>query len=318
MASVTKEQIDAAKQMSAIEFLRRYRAADLVPCKTRGEYQLKSHDSFKINGTSSIWHWKSRDIGGKSALDYLVYVESCSFVEAVQLLCEEVPCYIPMRHEEIELQRPPFVLPPAAPDNRRVIAYLLERGIHREVIADCIRRGDLYESARYHNCVFVGRDEHGQPQYAALRGTYTQGRPFKQEVAGSQKRYGFTIPSSCQSKRVAVFESAIDAMAELSLHKDPKHRLSLGGIYAPSDNAHHKGRPPAALEEFLRRHPEITEIELCLDNDARGRAATAAIARNYQPRFAVLDSPPPIADGDYADLAKQLRQQTARNRAACR
>ena len=127
MASVTKEQIDAAKQMSAIEFLRRYRAADLVPCKTRGEYQLKSHDSFKINGASSVWHWKSRDIGGKSALDYLVYVEGCSFVEAVQMLCEEVPRYIPMRHEEIELQRMPFVLPPAAPDNRRVVAYLLER-----------------------------------------------------------------------------------------------------------------------------------------------------------------------------------------------
>lgn len=53
MASVTKEQIAAAKQMSAIEFLQRYRAADLVPCKTRGEYQLKSHDSFKING--SVW-----------------------------------------------------------------------------------------------------------------------------------------------------------------------------------------------------------------------------------------------------------------------
>ena len=127
MASVTKEQLAAAKQMSAIEFLQRYRAADLVPSAARGEYQLKSHDSFKINGASSVWHWKSRDIGGKSALDYLVYVEGCSFVEAVQMLCEEVPRYIPMRHEEIELQRMPFVLPPAAPDNRRVVAYLLER-----------------------------------------------------------------------------------------------------------------------------------------------------------------------------------------------
>ena len=48
MASVTKEQIAAAKQMSAIEFLQRYRAADLVPSAARGEYQLKSHDSFKI------------------------------------------------------------------------------------------------------------------------------------------------------------------------------------------------------------------------------------------------------------------------------
>lgn len=318
MPRVTREQIAAAKQMSAIEFLQRYRAADLVPSAARGEYQLKSHDSFKINGASSVWHWKSRDIGGKSALDYLVYVEGCSFVEAVRLLCEESPCFVPQNHSQAEQIRPPFVLPPAAPDNRRVVAYLLERGIHREVIADCIRRGDLYESARCHNCVFVGRDEHGQPQYAALRGTYTQGRPFKQEVAGSQKRYGFYLPPNSSSFRLAVFESAIDAMAELSLHGNDKHRLSLGGIYAPGDSARPISRPPAALEEFLRRHPEIVEIELCLDNDARGRAASAALARYYQPRFAVLDSPPPIADSDYADLAKQLRQQTARNRVACR
>lgn len=318
MPRVTREQIAAAKQMSAIEFLQRYRAADLVPSAARGEYQLKSHDSFKINGASSVWHWKSRDIGGKSALDYLVYVEGCSFVEAVRLLCEESPGFVPQNHSQAEQIRPPFVLPPAAPDNRRVVAYLLERGIHREVIADCIRRGDLYESARCHNCVFVGRDEHGQPQYAALRGTYTQGRPFKQEVAGSQKRYGFYLPPNSSSFRLAVFESAIDAMAELSLHGNDKHRLSLGGIYAPGDSARPISRPPAALEEFLRRHPEIVEIELCLDNDARGRAASAALARYYQPRFAILDCPPPIADSDYADLAKQLRQQTARNRVACR
>ena len=86
MPGVTEEQITAAKQMSAIEFLRRYRPGQLVKAESRGEFQLKEHDSFKINETTSLWHWKSRDVGGKSALDYLIKVEGLRFVEAVQTL----------------------------------------------------------------------------------------------------------------------------------------------------------------------------------------------------------------------------------------
>lgn len=93
MPGVTEEQITAAKQMSAIEFLRRYRPGQLVKAESRGEFQLKEHDSFKINETTSLWHWKSRDVGGKSALDYLIKVEGLKFVEAVQTLCGENPSY---------------------------------------------------------------------------------------------------------------------------------------------------------------------------------------------------------------------------------
>ena len=64
MPGVTKEQIEAAKKMTAIEFLRRYRPEELVKGECRNEYQLREHDSFKINGETSLWHWKSRDVGG--------------------------------------------------------------------------------------------------------------------------------------------------------------------------------------------------------------------------------------------------------------
>ena len=87
MPYVTKEQIAAAKQMCAMEFLRKYRPGELVPGGAKGEFQLKAHDSFKINGETSLWHWKSRDIGGKTALDYLIHVEGTGFVEAVTMLC---------------------------------------------------------------------------------------------------------------------------------------------------------------------------------------------------------------------------------------
>lgn len=74
---------------------------------------------------------------------------------------------------------------------------------------------------------------------------------------------------------VAVFEAAIDAMAEMTLCGDvaDKYRLSLGGVSS-------SGKEPLALQEFLRQHPEITTIELRLDNDAKGRMASVGIRKS--------------------------------------
>lgn len=301
--------------MTAIEFLRRYRADDLVKSSARGEFELKSHDSFKINRESSLWHWKSRGIGGKSALDYLIHVEGCSFVEAVKMLCDEQPVYIPQRHAEVERQRPPFALPEKSPTSTRVEAYLRCRGISQTVIDHCLRAGILYESLPYHNCVFVGKDADGTPRYAALRGTYTYGKQFKGESIGSDKRFGFCIDPTAESNAVSVFEAAIDAMAEMSLAGDAadKYRLSLGGIYAPEE-----GRdihPPAALEEFLAQHPRVDRIEFCLDNDPPGRAAAAALARLYGEQYQVAVHLPPIEGFDYGDLAQAALEYRTRNKA---
>ena len=243
MPRVSKEQVNAANRMTAIEFLRRYRPNSLVKSSARGEYQLAEHDSFKINGESSVWHWKSRDIGGKSALKYLICVEGVPFVEAVQLLCEESPMYIPVQHEAVERERPPFRLPNPAPNNDRVTRYLLGRGISLPTIRYCIERKILYESAEYHNCVFLGKDPQGVPKYAALRGIYDYGKPFKREAPGSQKQYGFCIQPMQPGTTVAVFEAAIDAMAEMTLCGDAadKYRLSLGGVSS-------SGKEPLALQ----------------------------------------------------------------------
>ena len=304
MPGVTKEQVAAARRMTAIEFLRRYRAADLVKSSAHGEFELKSHDSFKINGESSLWHWKSRGIGGKSALDYLLHVEGCSFVEAVRLLCDEQPVFTPKIHANVERKRPPFEPPEKSPTSTRVEAYLRCRGISQAVIDHCLQTGILYESLPYHNCVFVGKDAEGTPRYAALRGTYTYGKQFKAESTGSDKRFGFCIAPTAESSALAVFEAAIDAMAEMSLAGDAadKYRLSLGGIYASEEGR--EIHPPAALEEFLAQHPRVDRIEFCLDNDPPGRAAAAALARLYGERYRVAVRLPPIEGFDYADLAQ--------------
>ena len=237
------------------------------------------------------------------------------FVEAVQLLCEESPTYIPVQHEAVERERPLFRLPNPAPNNDRVTRYLLGRGVSLSAIRYCIERKILYESAEYHNCVFLGKDSQGVPKYAALRGIYDYGKPFKREAPGSQKQYGFCIPPMQPGTTVAVFEAAIDAMAEMTLCGDvaDKYRLSLGGVSS-------SGKEPLALQKFLRQHPEITTIELRLDNDAKGRMASVGIRKIYADRYTVHDLPPNIENGDYADMAKNnLMVRTAAHRAApCR
>ena len=295
MPGVTEEQITAAKQMSAIEFLRRYRPGQLVKAESRGEFQLKEHDSFKINETTSLWHWKSRDVGGKSALD--------------------VP---PVSQPE---QPKEFLLPPAAENNRRVFAYLLKRGIDRKVIEACIRAGILYESADYHNAVFVGKDETGTARYAFLRGTYTRGNPFKAEVSGSDKRFCFCLPPKRESKKLAIYEAAIEPLAHLTLEgTTDKWRLSLGGIYAPEEGKQTSRdmKNPIALDAFLARHPEIEEIEICTNNDFAGRWAADHIEKAYQGKYRMVRNLPKKEGCDYADLTKEkYEKQAVRQRAAC-
>ena len=60
-----------------------------------------------IRDRSSKWHWKSRDIGGVSALRFLIEVDGMKFTDAVKLLCEESPSFIPtqaVEREKLQLQ----------------------------------------------------------------------------------------------------------------------------------------------------------------------------------------------------------------------
>ena len=52
MPWVTEEEIQAAKNMTAYEYLRTHQAQRLQKTRTRNEWQLTDHDSFKINELS--------------------------------------------------------------------------------------------------------------------------------------------------------------------------------------------------------------------------------------------------------------------------
>ena len=278
MGWVTKEQIAKAREIPAIDYVLKHEPNNIK--RIGKEYRFLDHESLSIGNNG--WYWHSRGTGGFSALSYLTEVRGIEFVEAVCMLINEKPYDCSgniktditpkgdFQNTKSKTVRQPFELPPRNANNKRVIAYLLSRGIDRDLIMDCINRGDLYESHAYHSCVFLGKDNEGNARSAFIRSTSTG---FIGDSIGSDKRYGFIIPPENEkTNEVAVFESAIDALSHQTLCKQGHipyfggWRLSLGCSST------------IALEQFIKQHPETGHCVICTDVDEAGKKAAIKIA----------------------------------------
>ena len=228
-------------------------------------------DSLRIKDRRK-WFRYSQNTGG-DAITFLQQFCGKSFPEAVEYLltfhgkARDAP--IPQPKPISPKQK--FSLPPRNADDRRVFAYLRKRGIAAQVIRQFLNSGLLYEDAEHHNCVFVGKNSAGQVKYAGLRGTYDrEGKGFRGDVTGSDKRVGFALPYDRSSDQVFVFEAPIDLMSYLTLHRNTPNALALCGLY------------DGALQAYLTDHPQIKRIELCLDADEPGQKAAQQLQEKYQ------------------------------------
>jgi hypothetical protein len=298
--------IRQVKQIDLLTYLQTYDPDELVSAGG-GEYCTKTHDSLRIS--HGLWCWHSRDIGGKTALDYLIKVRGMSFMDAVQHLLGRAAVQPPVFSCPTKPSpQKTLRLPPAAPGNDRALSYLQSRGIDRAVLEHCTKAGRLYESADFHNCVFVGMDNIGVPRYAALRGTIGS---FKGEARGSDKRYSFSLPVE-GSERLSLFESAIDALSYATLlhmyGRDWRqtHLLSLAGVGSNT-------RLPPALARYLEDFPGIQRIDLHLDNDPAGRTATQNITELLSESLEVRNRSPPSCKDMNSYLMARLGLTERRN-----
>lgn len=242
-----------------------------------GRYHTTAEmDSLRIKDRRK-WFRYSQNTGG-DAITFLQQFCGKSFSEAVEYLlafhgrARDSPAKAASSVKRDEVQKP-FTLPPRNTDDRRVFAYLHKRGIAPQVIRQFLNSGLVYEDAEHHNCVFVGKNNAGQAKYAGLRGTYDRdGKGFRGDVTGSDKRVGFALPYDRSSDQVFVFEAPIDLMSYLTLHRNTPNALALCGLY------------DGALQAYLTDHPQIKRIELCLDADGPGREA----ARQFQDKYAAM------------------------------
>jgi hypothetical protein len=308
MGWVSKEQIAQARQIPVLEYVRTHEPDAFQ--HVGGGYRMKEHPSLAVNENG--WYWHSREVGGKTALDYLTNVRGYGLVDAVCLLTGESPVEqkSPLDASSIHPSEPPapdrkpFALPLRNGNHDRVIAYLQSRGIDKALIEDCIRRGILYESKRFHNAVFVGRDERGKARSAAMRGTLST---YKCDADASDKSYGFILPpDNPDSTAVSIFESATDALSHQTLCKQgilsfDGWRLSLGGTSL------------LALVRFCENHPSVTDCIVCTDNDEAGNRVAEKIAEI--PGLSAARAPPPLGKDWNDTLQALLKSQRTQNRA---
>ncbi len=236
MSYVTPEQITKAKEMDLLTYLQLYEPDNLV--RFSGEtYCTKEHDSLKIS--NGKWHWFSRGIGGRTALDYLIKVREYSFPQAVELLSGRVVLKPPSFYAPKPEPPKVFTLPERNTNNDRVRQYLWNRGISADLTDYCIGKGLLYESKRHHNAVFVGYDQDGTARYAALRGTRGS---FKGEVPGSDKRYSFALPP--QEKGAELAEGAAAFSGRCCKKPDEENPAGSVGTLSVRPPGDKNGVPP--------------------------------------------------------------------------
>lgn len=303
MRGVTKEQIAQAKQMDLLTYMKLYEPQELVKVGQH-EFKTRTHDSLRISENGK-WNWCSRGYGGTTALNYLIRVKGMDFVSAVRWMNELGPAPVfvsqPVNSPPACFEkRLPFTPPRCDAGFTQAAAYLHGREIRSKVLQFCHREGLLYQTTRggYKNCVFVGKDESGQPRAAFVRGC---NGTFRGDVAGSEKKYAFCIPAAePAASTVEVYEAPIDAMSGASLRLVSKqeawrsvHYLALGGLNYQ------------ALEHFLKQHPQVKTVRLCLDNDEPGRSFTKKLTEQLHSGGYKVQDAPPARGKDYNDMLIQ-------------
>ena len=270
----SQAQIDRANAVSLEDFLRS-QGESLKRCGKDMEW--KAHDSLKVRGNK--WHRFSNDTGGYP-IDFVMEFYGKSFPEAVEMLIGEKG---EGQLEAVPAPSPEFRLPMRNVTNANARSYLVtERKIDEGLVDRFLNAGDVYEDAKYHNVVFVGRDPKNMPRYAHCRGTKDK---FRLDVAGSDKSYGFSYQG--KNDQLYVFEAPIDLLSFINLFSknwDERSYLSLGGVAYK------------ALQQFIGDHKEISTIYLCLDNDEAGEAACIHLNKEIPEDMKVFRMKPPVKD----------------------
>ncbi len=171
MPYIDHEVVEKVKQIDLLSYLQQHEPGNLVRING-SNYCTKEHDSLKIS--NGKWFWFSRGIGGYNALDYLTKVEEMPFIQAVHVLSGETfERHIDYDYHKENASRV-LQIPALSEDTSRVRQYLMKRGIDPEIIDYEIQNALIFETAQYHNALFVGYDPGGIARYAAARSTFTK------------------------------------------------------------------------------------------------------------------------------------------------
>ena len=257
----TKEQREQARRTDLANFL----IGQGEKVKKSGSECEWLDGSQKVTIRGHLWYHQYEQKGG-DAVDFIRRFYNKDYAEAVEMLLNNCGGQI-ITSPPTGKERKPFELPPRNDRMSRVFSYLLlTRGIDKDALFEFVRKKMIYESADYHNAVFVGYDSNGKPRHAHQRGTVTY-NSYKGNVAGSQPEYSFHFNGT--SDKIFLFEAPIDMLSFISMHKDNWKSDSYAASCSVSDRV---------LFQCLKGNPNIKNVFLCFDNDEAGQTANKRIA----------------------------------------
>ncbi len=260
----TKEEIEKANQIDLATYLRR----NGHPLKKQGKEYCLDSTSGKVGIWKNRWYHYYEQVGGY-AIAFFMYFYQLSFLEAMEKILQEEGLEM---KEVCSLPKEKLLIPPEPHENTsRIQVYLTQRRcIREEVFWYFVKEKMIYESRKYHNVVFVGKDKGGVIKYVHCRGI-GKSNQFKQNVAGSDLDYGFCYVGT--SSQVYVFEAPIDLLSFISIHFKDWKQHSYVALCSVSERA---------LMRLLKEHEYIQEVHMCLDNDKAGKEAFQRIKKHLE------------------------------------
>ena len=299
---IDNQIVEDVRNVDVIAFMEKYNGFTFT--HQYGTYRCEQHKSLAVKADRLSWYWHSRGVGGYGVLDYLVKVENMAFRDAVGVVIGATPLTAPQLRERQATEPPPktLILPEKSGIPLRLYDYLcIKRGIDSDVVHTLIQEKKLYEDRRG-NVVFVGHDGQGVARFASVRGTYGD-CSFRGDCSGSDKKYSFSaVFAPC--KRLYCFESPIDLMSYASLVNAAAGDTGEWKRYSYLSLS---GTSDTALQFFLNKHKEVSELVLCLDNDAPGRKAAAKMAQKYVYKGYLMLNELPRGKDFNEDLTEKIR-----------
>ncbi len=284
-----KEQRELARRTDLANFLISH--GEKVK-KSGSEYEWLD-GSQKVTIRGHLWYHQYEQKGG-DAIDFVSRFYNKDYAEAVEMLLNNGGGQI-ITSPLIEKSHKSFELPPSNDRMSRVFSYLLlTRGIDKDVLFEFVRNRMIYESADFHNAVFVGYDSSGKPRHAHKRGTVTS-NSYKGNVAGSQPEYSFHWHGT--SDKLFLFEAPIDMLSYISMQKAEDLQKVLTREDELKYNKTFERELAAAacrwknhsyavscsvsdrvLFQCLKDNTNIKNVFLCFDNDEAGQTANKRIS----------------------------------------
>lgn len=257
----TDEQKAQARQTDIVSLLK---SQGKTVKRSGSEYEWKD-GAAKVTIRGNLWYHQYDRVGG-DAIDFVRRFYNKSYPAAMEYLLGNDSGVL-ITAPPVVKEKKPFELPKPYRNMDRVKNYLhYVRGIDEDIIETFANENMIYESANYHNAVFVGFDKNGIPRHANKRGI-GRGSTFKGNAESSMDEFAFHRIG--KGKSLYLFEASIDMLSFISMHKENWKTHSYAASCSVSDRV---------LFQCLKDYPYIEKVYLCLDSDEPGQTAADRIS----------------------------------------